>query len=602
MKLKFTSLILLLIAFTTLSAQTECIVNIRYAMNKSLPPSYTFTTDYDGEEAKYYWYISDKTNYEEPMPVHTFGYTGTYTVVVKILDSKGNVCYGRTSGKFEGKEDARPNESILSGIGVVKDLSYLGGCRVGISMQDGKVLIPVKILPEFTIKPGQHVKFSYEILKDAASTCMAGTPVNIHRIEEVPVASSSLIYAKGKVADATSIAGCRMVIKLENGRTIIPAEIVPAFALKDGQYVEVAFEVLEGFASACNMGPLVRIHKIAEITPAQPDCRVEPSYRVVDAKLLKYKFFAKASGPVDSWKWDFGDGNTSTEAEPEHNYEKPGAYGITITIVTKDGCKVSRRLALVVEAPGLPVCAGATSLLLFDPTGSGCDGKAVAALLDSGGNEYKEVVYRWSNGEKGNIASKLCADRMYFMHAYIEGICQKNISFSFLSKPTWRVASQNGIYTFEVINPVDGVTYQWEFGNGKTATGASVNVNYDKDGIYYVRLTAVMGNEKSDSEQAIVVEHSGLTSVTESEWSEFQIYPNPARDFLNIKSGILPAGDIQMEIYDIQGRKRVEHLLVQPGMVSARINIAELPEGIYFVRTLSEKKLIHSAKLIISRQ
>jgi PKD repeat protein len=36
--------------------------------------------------------------------------------------------------------------------------------------------------------------------------------------------------------------------------------------------------------------------------------------------------------------WRFGDGSTSDEREPFHKYEKPGAYTVSLTVVSKDGC------------------------------------------------------------------------------------------------------------------------------------------------------------------------------------------------------------------------------------------------------------------------
>ena len=36
-------------------------------------------------------------------------------------------------------------------------------------------------------------------------------------------------------------------------------------------------------------------------------------------------------GSVDSWLWDFGDGNMSTEQNPVHKYATPGTYSVSLT-------------------------------------------------------------------------------------------------------------------------------------------------------------------------------------------------------------------------------------------------------------------------------
>lgn len=43
-------------------------------------------------------------------------------------------------------------------------------------------------------------------------------------------------------------------------------------------------------------------------------------------------------GPIEQWKWDFGDGNNSTAQHPVHDYEKGGTYTITLEVTNEHGC------------------------------------------------------------------------------------------------------------------------------------------------------------------------------------------------------------------------------------------------------------------------
>jgi len=47
---------------------------------------------------------------------------------------------------------------------------------------------------------------------------------------------------------------------------------------------------------------------------------------------LNVHFSDKSTGKVTSWKWDFGDGETSTHRNPTHRYENPGSYTVTLTV------------------------------------------------------------------------------------------------------------------------------------------------------------------------------------------------------------------------------------------------------------------------------
>jgi len=51
------------------------------------------------------------------------------------------------------------------------------------------------------------------------------------------------------------------------------------------------------------------------------------------------KFEGKADGGVEpyNWSWDFGDGNTSTEQNPEHAFNATGTYTATLTVTDDEG-------------------------------------------------------------------------------------------------------------------------------------------------------------------------------------------------------------------------------------------------------------------------
>ncbi len=54
-------------------------------------------------------------------------------------------------------------------------------------------------------------------------------------------------------------------------------------------------------------------------------------------------------GTIASYAWDFGDGNTSTQANPTHAYEKDGDYQVTLTVTDNDGDTDSATVTLTVE-------------------------------------------------------------------------------------------------------------------------------------------------------------------------------------------------------------------------------------------------------------
>lgn len=53
--------------------------------------------------------------------------------------------------------------------------------------------------------------------------------------------------------------------------------------------------------------------------------------------------------PVTSWKWYFGDGNTSTEQNPIHTYAKAGKYTIFLVATLSDGSTLLRQVTVNIE-------------------------------------------------------------------------------------------------------------------------------------------------------------------------------------------------------------------------------------------------------------
>jgi len=71
------------------------------------------------------------------------------------------------------------------------------------------------------------------------------------------------------------------------------------------------------------------------ITPGVPVCQAA-FYYVIDSSATDMVYFYDQSTPVgmiDTWTWDFGDGNTSSLQNPVHTYDNPGTYQVCLTIL-----------------------------------------------------------------------------------------------------------------------------------------------------------------------------------------------------------------------------------------------------------------------------
>jgi hypothetical protein len=64
-------------------------------------------------------------------------------------------------------------------------------------------------------------------------------------------------------------------------------------------------------------------------------------FTVVDPSLRRVAFIDESLGEATSWRWDFGDGNHSTEQHPVHAYKQPGSYVVVLEVSGPSG--LSRR-------------------------------------------------------------------------------------------------------------------------------------------------------------------------------------------------------------------------------------------------------------------
>jgi PKD repeat protein len=658
-------------------------------MNKSLPPSYTFKTDPQTEGAKYTWSFGDGTYSDSPMPTHKFKVSNYYGIYVKVLNPDGKTCVGEIKEKFEGENaSTTPTPAIISGKGKVKDLSTVDGCGLVIALENGTILVPVQMLSNFLLKEGQYVELAYEMLNEAAK-CQAGKPAKIHRISEIttnttcrlpisiiknatsPVSYTfktetqpegskyywyfgdggsserpnptytfkkggsypvtlKVLHSTGKVCygeiketfAGETVQACKAYFTASNQMWSDPAMMKKmVFAnLSTGDIKECLWNFGDNTTST-ELKPTHEYaafgeYKVCLIITTASGCKSDycAVVKVADKPVVSgcafdlvvkpkpetpntFLFYAISRVEITAQKWSFGDGGVSELANPEHKFEKPGIYEIKCTITTKDGCTETRTIKHAVNPPLLPSCEGAFNIILYDPTENKCNGKAVVKLIDGTGAEVKNVKYIWHENKTGNTMEGLCPDRPYTVQAIIDGVCQKSYSFSFLSKPIWKLQNINGKNNFTVIEPVEGIQYEWDFGNGVVLKGASVDYNFEKEGIYDVKLKAVSGADFSEYSQQVVVA-AGVTAATILKESEFKIFPNPVRDVLRIYSGASLSGNLFIEIMNIAGQKIYAQPIDGDKLNSSEINISHLKSGIYFLRITNGRTLLADRKFI----
>jgi PKD repeat protein len=577
--------------------QTVCNVPISFTKNNVSPVSYTFKTEEQPAGSKYYWYFGDQGTSSDASPSFTFSTSGTYTITLKVLDAAGKSCANTLKTAFEGK-----SSPVLTSKGKVKKIA-LAGCDLVISLENGTTLIPAKIVPEFVLKDGQYVEITYEKLGERTTNCNEGFEGKILTIKEIVITPTCKAYFTAtnqiwsdpammkKVVFANQSTGDIKECLWNFGDNTTSTELKPIHEYAAfGEYkVCLVITTLAG----CKSDYCTTIKVAQAPTECNFDLVIKPKPETANTFL----FYALSSSEIKTWNWKFGDGKTSDAKNPEHVYEKTGTYEVTCTITTAAGCTATRTAKYTVLTSPLTTCKGAVSLLLFDPTDNQCNGKATVKLLDENAKEIANVSYLWSDGRTGASIENLCPDKTYSVQASIAGVCQKNTSFTMLSKPVWRASVLNGQSNFTVIAPKEGVEYEWSFADGIKLKGADVTYDFATDGIYNITLKAVSGSDSSEYSQQVVVMKS-VTGTNIINKSELEVYPNPVKEMLKINFGNPVEGNLNIEIMNIAGQRVFAQQLKTDGLNQAAINVQNLKSGIYFLRLTNGKYLITDRKFI----
>ncbi|ANQ49324.1 hypothetical protein MY04_1950 [Flammeovirga sp. MY04] len=233
----------------------------------------------------------------------------------------------------------------------------------------------------------------------------------------------------------------------------------------------------------------------------------------IDRCKTFYSYFYindEGKGSISNISWNFGDGNTSTETNPFHTFQtdQDKTFSFVVTFIQGGTSKTLRSTIKISTSPEVDFTASATA---------GCEGDQISFTVNSS-IELSSVQFIL-NGQvldEGELSRPLPARGQPYI-ATIRGttpngcdIVQKQefITISELIVPSVTPAAlitcQTNInQTFNASAIFDatgsqvnsGMTYDWDFGDGNTSQGASVNHFYDisNGDQYTLTLTATYG-------------------------------------------------------------------------------------------------------------
>lgn len=203
--------------------------------------------------------------------------------------------------------------------------------------------------------------------------------------------------------------------------------------------------------------------------------------------------------------WNFGDGGTSTSISPSHVYSTPGVYTVRMSFSDATGCTDSTtRTITIVPLPVITATVNDSTI---------CD-HGIPALFNASGTGV--TSWQWSFGDGNsstlqNPSHNFSLDTIY--NVTVTGTDNNGCSATktitiYIDEPNafFNGAPRQGcvphsliIYSQSVSLYDSIVSYQWNFGNGQTATGINDTAFYNLPGDYDVTLVITTASGCTDT-------------------------------------------------------------------------------------------------------
>lgn len=313
--------------------------------------------------------------------------------------------------------------------------------------------------------------------------------------------------------------------------------------------------------------------------------------------------FGSGVGTV-SYVYEFGDGDTSHNGNPSHTYATAGYYLVCLTISDPVCTSTSCRYIL---APGggpcTPMFTASTYCGLTTFTDQSSPANYSVANWDFGDNSTTTAA-------PGNITHTYDTAGTYLVFfTMVDSITGCNSGYSATITVTLPEVSAGFTYTSTGLpdnivtfaNTSTGAeTYNWDFGDGATDSVANPTHDYAANCNYTVVLTAF---DSAGCTSIVTAQidacNTGIPTYS-SVLNSLSVYPNPAKENINVVLNSRMASDVVLTVKDVTGRNVVEStpIHINAGKNNYNLKLPALSAGVYMIQISDDYGMMNTRVLI----
>jgi len=258
-----------------------------------------------------------------------------------------------------------------------------------------------------------------------------------------------------------------------------------------------------------NGSDMMRKVDYISVAPPEPTVADFSATPTSGSAPLDVTFTDESTGVLlSTWEWDFGDGGTSTEQNPTHQYTAAGTYTVSLTVTGFAGPDTETKVDYIsVGAPPPTVAAfSATPTSGNAPLNVTFTDESTGVLLSS---------WSWDFGDGGtstqqNPTHEYTTAGTYTVSLTVTGFAGPDtetktdyITVGTAAGASFSATPLEGIVplvvAFTDLSTGDTVGWDWDFGDGASSTAQNPSHEYTAPGRYDVSLTT-SDNYASDTE------------------------------------------------------------------------------------------------------
>ena len=268
------------------------------------------------------------------------------------------------------------------------------------------------------------------------------------------------------------------------------------------------------------------------------DTEVELAYIVIeDTPVADFSFaqaganvnFSNLSTAADTYFWDFGDNNSSTQANPLHNYNVDGTYTVTMSATNDCGTTTSVE-TIVVNTSGNGGGGAILPVASFSSDSQGDCAPTTIQFSDNSSNDPTSWNWTFEGGTPATstdrnptVSYNVAGSYTVILEAGNEAGVDTEAKFTYVTiedVPTVGFSLMQDGSTVAFSNSSNRAnSYLWDFGDGNSSNDPNPMHMYTADGTYTITLIASNTCGSANLTQTVTIDNSSTAQLPNAAFS-----------------------------------------------------------------------------------